>query len=144
MKNIREIRKAVVTLANRINKKTKDLSSSFKRAWQIVKGKELVTRVKGVTFGNRRKALKHLSRYTKERINVNLVRDYGNKYDNNAIKVIVSVDNGRGYTIGFLPKEIAEEIAILIDKGFDLIAKYKTITGGILTDCLGCLIDIIL
>ena len=143
MKEIREIRRAVATLANRINRKAKNLSSSFKRAWQIIKGKTLTTKVSGVTFEKRQEALKHLSKYTRERINVLLVRDINNKYDSNAIKVVVNVDNGRGYTMGFVPKEIAEEVTALIDNGFELLARFRTVTGGILTDCMGCLIDIV-
>jgi len=142
MKNIKEIRKAVATLANRINKKAKNLSNSFKRAWQIIKGKSLITKVSGVTFGNRQKALKHLCRYTRERINVALIREYDNKFDNNAVKVIVNVDKGKNYQIGYLPRELAEEISILIDKGFNIKASYRTVTGGFIFDYLGCLIDI--
>lgn len=143
MKGIKEIRKAVVTLANRINKKAKNLSSAFKRAWQIIKGKSLITKVSGVTFGSRQKALRHLSRYTRERINVILVREYDNKFDGNAVKVIVNVDSGKGYTMGYLPKELAGELSILFDKGFNISANYRTTTGGFFVDCLGCLIDIV-
>jgi len=42
MMNITRIRKQVAIIANKINKKINDLSVAFKRAWQIVKGKELV------------------------------------------------------------------------------------------------------
>lgn len=143
MKTIKEIRRAVATLANRINIKAKDLSSSFKRAWQIIKGKSLITKVSGVTFGNRQKALRHLSRYTRERINVTLVREYDNRFDNNAVKVIVNVDNGKDYTMGYLPKELAGEISVLLDKGLNISANYRTVTGGLFVDYLGCLIDII-
>jgi len=143
MKTIKEIRKAVATLANRINRKERNLSNSFKRAWQIIKGKSLITKVSGVTFGNRQKALKHLSRYTRERINVMLVREYNNRFDDNAVKVIVNVDKGKDYKMGYLPRELAEEISVLIDKGFNISANYRTVTGGIFVNRLGCLIDII-
>ena len=53
--NITTIRKAVATLANKINSKIKDLSRAFKKAWQIIKGKTIQSKVSGVTFGNTQK-----------------------------------------------------------------------------------------
>ena len=43
MKNIQEIRKAVATLANSINKKIKNLSAAFKKAWAEIKGINKIT-----------------------------------------------------------------------------------------------------
>jgi hypothetical protein len=37
MKPITATRRAVVTLANRLNKKIRDLSAAFVRAWQMIK-----------------------------------------------------------------------------------------------------------
>lgn len=84
MKEITKIRKAVTILANRLNNKIKDLSSAFKKAWQIVRGKILLSKVDGTTFNNRQKALSHLAKYNPKTINVELLREPNNQYDNNA------------------------------------------------------------
>ena len=47
MTTITGIRKKVAIIANRLNKTLKDLSASFKRAWQIVKGHEVASKVAG-------------------------------------------------------------------------------------------------
>ena len=74
MKQITKIRKQVATLANRINAKVKDLSTSFKRAWQIVKGRQLVSKISGVTYGTRQRALRKLDTYGAEAVSVSLER----------------------------------------------------------------------
>ena len=62
MKAITKVKKEVTTLANRLNKKLHDLSAAFRRAWQIIKGRVLISKVAGVTFSNRQAALARLRR----------------------------------------------------------------------------------
>ena len=134
MKPITRIRKQVTTIANRINKKLNDLSASFKQAWQIVKGRELVSKVAGVTFNNRQAALKKLDRHEASSVNVSLEREASNPFDNNAVKVNVSVKDGKPYHLGYIPKDLAALIAPVLDKGIGLIARFKGVTGGYYED----------
>ena len=131
MKPITRIRKQVATIANRINRKLNDLSASFRQAWQMVKGRELVSKVAGVTFGNRQTALKKLDRLEASSVNISLEREAGNTFDKNAVKVNISVGNGKDYHLGYIPKDLAALIAPLLDKGISLIARFKSVTGGL-------------
>jgi len=130
MTNITKIRKEVATIANRINGKINDLSVAFRRAWQIVKGKLLISKVSGVTFGNRQRALKKLEQYEAGMVSVTLEREASNQYDANAVKVMVSVGNGGCYHLGFMPRELASLLAPVMDNGISLVARFKGVTGG--------------
>lgn len=46
-----------------------------------------------------------------------LLRDPDNKHDSNAIAVFVEDDNGRDHQIGYLGRELAAELAPLVDAG---------------------------
>jgi hypothetical protein len=131
MKEITKIRKEVAVIANRINRKIRDLSSAFKRAWQIVKGRLLISKIAGVTFGNRQTALSHLTKYPPETVTVALRREADNQHDANAVAVDVSVNNSRAVSLGYIPREWAELIAPIIDAGVALTAVFKEVTGGI-------------
>lgn len=130
MKTITKIRKEVTTLANRINKKINDLSAAFKRAWQIVKSKQLISKVSGVMYGSRQRALRRLERYSREAVNVTLEREADNANDVNAVKVMVSVGAGDRYHLGYIPKDMAAMLAPLLDKGIQLATRFKGVTGG--------------
>jgi hypothetical protein len=126
---ITNIRKAVASLANKINGKIKNLSAAFKKAWAIIKGKVVTSRIAGVTFGNSQTVLQRLTRYNLQDINVELVR-VNNEHDVNAVGVDVSVRGSQGYRIGFLPRNLAQYISKLIDNGIALITTFKGVTGG--------------
>ena len=130
MKKITRIRKQVTSIANRINKKINNLSAAFRRAWQIVKGRELISKVSGVTFGTRQRALRKLEKYNADMINIALEREANNAYDVNAIKVLVHVGSGDKYHLGFLPKDLAALLASILDKGIELVTRFKAVTGG--------------
>jgi len=130
MKKITRIRKQVTSIANRINKKINNLSAAFRRAWQIVKGREFISKVSGVTFGTRQRALRKLEKYSAGMINVTLEREANNAYDVNAIKVLVHVGSGDKYHLGFLPKDLAALLASILDKGIELVTRFKAVTGG--------------
>lgn len=130
MKQITRIRKAVTTLANRINGKIHDLSAAFIRAWQIVRGRQLISKVSGVTYGTRQRALRKLEQYSKGMINVTLERETSNAYDANAVRVMVNVGSGGKYHLGFIPRDLAALIAPLLDKGIQLATRFHGVTGG--------------
>ena len=128
-REITKIRKAVAALANKINGKIKNLSAAFRKAWAIIKGKIITSKVAGVSFGNTQKALKQLTKYSPKAVSVELIRE-NNEHDTNAIAVTVSVNNSTAYKIGFLPRDLSQYIAKLIDNGITLITSFKGVTGG--------------
>jgi len=128
--DISRIRRAVATLANKINRKLKNLSASFKKAWEVIKGKTILSKVNGVSFGRTQTALQHLLRYEPQDIVVELIREPDNAHDENAVGIHVSAKGSKTYQIGFLPRDLAQYIAKLIDKGIKLTATFKGVTGG--------------
>ena len=53
MKNIHAIRRIVATMANRLKKMGLTLSAAFKKAWELIKGNTIESKIAGVTKGNR-------------------------------------------------------------------------------------------
>jgi hypothetical protein len=130
MKNIHIIRRMVATMANRLKKKGLTLSAAFKKAWELVKGKSINTRVTGVSKGNRQKALyRILTVYRPEQVRVSLERDRANLYNANAVNVIISVNGSKTYNLGCIPRNLAYIVSALIDKGIELIAAFKEVRG---------------
>ena len=108
MKEITRIRRMVATMANRLKKMGLTLSAAFKKAWALVKGHTVETKIAGVTKGNRQKALHRIAtKYTPEDVAVKLVRDSANFYDNHAVRVDISVKGSEMYTMGFIPRNLA-------------------------------------
>ena len=103
MKNIHTIRRIVATMANRLKKMGLTLSAAFKKAWELIKGKAIESKVAGVTKGN--------------------------LHDNNAVNVIVSVNGSDNYNLGCIPRNLAYVVSALIDKGFYIKAMFKEIRG---------------
>lgn len=131
MRTITNTRKAVATLANKINGKIKNLSAAFTKAWQMVKAQIFLTsKVSGTTFHNRQKALAKLARYNPQLVSAELIREVDNQYDNNAVGVHLAANGSNSYQIGYLPKGIAEYIGKLIDNGIKLTATFISVTGG--------------
>ena len=130
MKNIHIIRCMVATMANRLKKMGLTLSAAFKCAWELVKGKAVNTRIAGVTKGNRQKALRRIATvYRPEAVSVSLERDRANLHDNNAVKVIISVNGSKAYDIGCILRNLAYIVAALMDKGISLTAAFNRVTG---------------
>lgn len=130
MKNIHIIRRTVATIANRLKKIGLTLSAAFKKAWELIKGKAISTRIAGVTKGSRQKALRRIATaYRPEQVSVSLERDSVNLYDNNAIKVLVSVNGSVSYNMGCIPRNIAYLVSALMDKSIELTAAFKEVRG---------------
>lgn len=112
MRNIHTIRRIVATMANRLKKMGLTLSAAFKKAWSLIKGKAIESKVAGVTKGNRQKALHRiLTHYTPNQVRVWLERDKANLHDNNAVAVMISVNNSKSYKIGYISKNLAYVIS---------------------------------
>ena len=132
-----------LTIANRLyDTQNTNLADAFKKAWEITRQEKLRTNISGVTFENRQQALGRLERYAPENINVTLERDKWNGHDSNAIKVNVSVNGGREYHLGYIPRNLATLAAALMDKGAELEADFKAVTGGNDGKSYGALITI--
>lgn len=76
--------------------------------------KSISMNVKGVTFDNKQGYIAYLLK-NKENCFVALERDSKNKFDKNAIKVIGCVRHGKKVCVGFVPKELAKELAPIMD-----------------------------
>ena len=130
MENIHTIRRMVATMANRLKKMGLTLSTAFKKAWELVKGKSINTRVAGVTKGNRQKALRRiLTAYRPEQVRVSLERNTANLYDNNAVNVVISVNGSARYNLGCIPRNLAYVVSVLLDKDIQLAAAFKEVRG---------------
>lgn len=115
MKDITIIRRKVATIANRLKKMGLTLSTAFKKAWALIKGKAINTRIAGVTKGNRQKALHRIATACRpEQVNVTLERDKANLYDNNAVNVLVSVNGSKSYNMGCIPRNLAYVVSALL------------------------------
>lgn len=127
MKNIHIIRRKVATMANRLRKMGLTLSAAFKKAWAIIKGKTVETRIAGVTKGNRQKALHRIATaYRPEQVSVMLERDKANLYDNNAVNVLISVNGSASYNMGCIPRNLACVVSALMIR---LTAAFKEVRG---------------
>lgn len=86
--------------------------------------KVLITRVNGVTFEGRQEYLKQIRTSDPCRI----VPEPDNPYDPNALAIHVSHD-GQIWHVGFIPKELAAEIAPHLE-GEALMVRILEVTGG--------------
>lgn len=143
MKQITNIRKAVCAIANQLRKTGLSLSASFKAAWKKVK-LQMVVRVSGVTFSNIQERLRFLSQFRPQDLTVTLEREENNSFDVHAVKVRVHIPAIRKQTvIGYIPAQIARELAKVLDIGCEVKATLKGITGGYsYKENYGCLINV--
>ena len=130
MKKITITRRMVATMANRLKKMGLTLSAAFKKAWELVKGNTIETKVAGVTKGSRQRALHRIAtKYNPEAVSVKLERDTANLYDNHAVKVIISVNGSKAYDLGYIPRNLAYIVSAILDKNIKLAAAFKEIRG---------------
>lgn len=80
------------------------------------------TKVAGVSIGDRQ----HIIAGLKQGDELLLIRERDNKYDKNAIKICTL----QGKQIGYIPAELAVNMAKKIDIGEQYTAKIEKITGG--------------
>jgi len=128
MKNTNQKSK-VCTIANRLARQGTGRPEAFRRAWELAKAGTIETKVAGVTYGNRQKALERLTQYNADEISVTLERDRANEFDGNAIAVIVTVRGKGSYTIGYLDKRLAAMFAPLMDAQKAVGAAFREIRG---------------
>ena len=88
MKQITKVRKSVCAMANQLRKAGYSLKDAFKKAWQRVK-LSMTVRAAGVSFENRQERLAFLQQFKPEDLTVTLEREKENKFDSNAIQIVV-------------------------------------------------------
>jgi len=120
----------VMTIANRLVAQGYNRENAMIKAWVLVKMPLVETKVAGVTFGNRQKAIEHLSQYSAEQISITLVRERDNAHDSNAVAVYAVVTGKGSYCIGYLPKALAAFVAPLMDTGKSVAGLFREVRGG--------------
>ena len=143
MKQITNMRKAVCVMANQLKKAGYSLSDAFRKAWRRVK-LSMTIRAAGTSFENRQERLSFLRQFSPEDLSVTLEREPDNRYDQNAICIVVHIRSIRRRTvIGYVPKELARELAKVIDMGIQVKASLMQIIGGYsYKESLGALVNI--
>lgn len=145
MKQITNIRKAVATMANELKKAGYSLSGAFRKAWQRVKLSMTIPAV-GTTFENRQERLQFLKQFRPEDLTITLEREKENKFDCNAIQIVVHIKPiHRRTVIGYVPKGLARELSKVIDMGIRVKATLIQVIGGYAyKENLGALINIVI
>lgn len=143
MKQITKVRKAVCVMANQLKKAGYTLSETFKKAWRRVK-LTMTIRAAGTTFENRQERLQFLKQFQPEDLSITLEREPGNKFDSNAIQIVVHIKPiSRKTVIGYVPRGLAKELAKVMDAGIHAAASLVQIIGGYgYKESLGALVNI--
>ena len=119
----------VMTIANRLVRQGYNRANAMIKAWVLIKIPLVETKVSGVTYGNRQKAIEHLTHYQPEQISIRLIREQDNAHDANAVAVIASVEDKGSYNMGYHPKPLAALVAPLLDAGKAIGSTYKEVRG---------------
>ncbi len=127
---LKDIRKKVMQIANRLVKLGYIRACAMATAWKLVKTHSLSTRVVGTSFDNRQDVLGLIAKYNPAQVSVKLVRNRSNAFDNNAVAVTVAVKDKVRAVIGYLPKAVAGVISALMDNGIEVLSDTLSIFGG--------------
>lgn len=112
---LRKKNSKICSIANSILRSV-SRKEAFARARKIVQEGSLELKVAGVTFGSRQVALKRLTTYDPSEIEVTLSSEPENPVDKNAVAVMVSVNGGSQYRIGYVPVEEAKTVKVIHGK----------------------------
>lgn len=130
MKQITNIRKVVCIMANELKKAGYSLSEAFKKAWQRVK-LSMNVRARGTSFGNRQECLGFIKQFRPDDLSVTLEKEPGNKFDSNAIRIVVHIHPiSKKTIIGYIPKGLARALSKVIATGVEVKTKLLDIIGG--------------
>jgi hypothetical protein len=81
-------------------------------------------KVMGIHIGKRRE---YISKYVLNNSKFVLTREPQNEYDENAILINLPVRNGKHFLdLGYMPRELAAEIAPQIDSGIEFKTTFRT------------------
>lgn len=143
LRSIKDTRKLVVTLANKLRKALKDQSRAFRKAWKMVKRGVIYTAAAGVTFRNRQEIIAWLDKMDPRDVCLTLCREPENTEDHNAIRIYAHVVSmGKRACIGYLKKDLAAAIAPLMDAGQQVGARLYSFTGGYAGLTRGALVNV--
>lgn len=119
---------------------TLHIRTALKLAWRLVRSLCFMqhSKVYGTTFNGRQAVLKRLAKYPDRSIILSFEREPDNKFDSNAIKIIAQVKSKGSAAIGYVNKNIAANIAPMIDAGFIPVILFAGITGKVDSGYLGC------
>lgn len=126
---MKEKHSKVMTIANKLVAQGYNRTNAMVKAWALAKLPLVKTKVAGVTFGNRQKAIEHLSHYNPADIYITLKRDRNNPTDRNAVAVIATVNGKGSYCMGYLTRALAAFVAPLMDAGKEIASRFKEIRG---------------
>lgn len=104
----------------------------------------MTVRAAGTTFENRQERLQFLKQFQPEDLSITLEREPENKFDSNAIQIVVHIKPiSRKTVIGYVPRGLAKELAKVMDAGIHAAATLVQIIGGYgWKESLGALINI--
>lgn len=143
MKQVTNIRKAVCTMANELRKEGYTLSQAFRKAWKRIK-LSMKIRAVGTTAGNIQERLGFMKQFPVETMQAEFVREYDNRFDKNAIKIVIHLRSiNRKTVIGYVPRGLAAGLAAVIDAGIQAKVELLQILGGYsYKENYGCLLNI--
>lgn len=121
--------RSICKMANRLVKGGLKRAEAFVKAWAAAK-KGVIEKVAGVLYGNRQKILHYLDNCKKDTIQVKLVREKANPFDENAVAVFIQVVGDGTYRVGYLPRRTAALISSLMDTGVSFNSWLYGIVGG--------------
>lgn len=102
-------------------------------SWRLVRSRLRLhySKVAGTAAsGTPRQARLHqLAGYRPEEVSLAFVRDYNNKFDRNAVKIVASIDTDKWFTVGYLKAQLAAVIAPMMDSGHEVVSVLEQITG---------------
>lgn len=127
---LKDFRRKVMQIANRLVKQGYFRSNAMITAWKLIKSRALRTKVSGTTFENRQNVLRLTASYNPDEVHVELKRERENAFDSNAVAVIVSVKDKFRAVIGYLPRAVASVVSVLMDKGLQISSDGLQICGG--------------
>jgi hypothetical protein len=106
----------VFSVGNRLAK-AMDRHDAFVQAWQIVKSGSVTFALRGVTQGNRQEALRRLAKYEPPQSWACEMPEPENKFDNNALAVMVGIQGGKNYyKLGYIPASDTAKAAAIRGK----------------------------
>ena len=111
----------ICTTANKLTAQGYTRSQAFVLAWAMGNGKE--TAVAGTTYENRQAALERLTQYSPEEVSFTLEREPDNRYDQNAVAVMVTVNGSKPYRIGYVPAVSAPVVSAMLGNGTGVKAR---------------------
>ncbi len=99
------------------------MSEAFKKAWKRVK-LSMTVRARGTSFANRLEFLGFIKQFRPDDLSVTLEKEPGNKFDSNAIRIVVHIHPiSKKTIIGYVPRGLAKELSKVIDTRVEVKAK---------------------